>query len=682
MENSNEPEESRKEAAELELHGVDESPELNKIEAEKENTEIKEVPSSDIDAEKLPDIILADLLGDQISTGENKVEKQEVAKEEDQDSISIHEFLNQEEVPDTVNIETFLKEEKTEQAGEEKSSPIEEVETNQKEEGTEGIEEEKILPIEEEAAPVSEATAPTEAAEELQQESIPLSPVHDDGNIDVPSSIGKEVKQDVDTDTPAQSENKPEDFNELNIEEPKTDDINIPSTTQMFGEDVENEQIKNEQESEESVIKKIDEPKQEVENHLDVNKLLEESDFGGQKDDELLRDEDGEHEEKIEWNWGDELKEEFGLGHLEGEDAKFEMVDDKNLEKEDELVSDKKLYKDLFAQLEKTIENEKTIFEEDVKSNKWKVEKEEPADIKFPSQDDKPSEKFSLKDDEKVYLEFSNPPSKYEFVADKKPRKDKHRSVMLEEEAPSPDEKRHVYSREMNHTTSVRPEKDNYFGKIFLLIFSAFVIISASIYFLLRNNSQKQTATENSISQKTSNENAIVDSIIQAQTKTTSSDSSRIGLDEFSDFPTTATPPVPIKTGTTAQIANQNPNQSIKKLEEKPIQPKTENVNASNTNIKSQASRSGGDGLYRTLATDNRIDKTIYFDGSKYNFQTSSWRNKAKAELEAKRLKRLGLDAFITEAYLPQKGGTWYRVRIGSFNSQKEAQEFMTKNNY
>jgi len=29
------------------------------------------------------------------------------------------------------------------------------------------------------------------------------------------------------------------------------------------------------------------------------------------------------------------------------------------------------------------------------------------------------------------------------------------------------------------------------------------------------------------------------------------------------------------------------------------------------------------------------------------------------------------MTAFIVEAYLPQKGGKWFRVRVGSFNSGK-----------
>ena len=87
-------------------------------------------------------------------------------------------------------------------------------------------------------------------------------------------------------------------------------------------------------------------------------------------------------------------------------------------------------------------------------------------------------------------------------------------------------------------------------------------------------------------------------------------------------------------------------------------------------------------GLFRTLGTDDRVTKNIYFDGREYNFQVSSWRNKLKAEQEVQRLRGKGYDAFATEVFLPQKGGTWFRVRIGSFKTREEAEQFFTKNTF
>lgn len=76
---------------------------------------------------------------------------------------------------------------------------------------------------------------------------------------------------------------------------------------------------------------------------------------------------------------------------------------------------------------------------------------------------------------------------------------------------------------------------------------------------------------------------------------------------------------------------------------------------------------------------EKNIYGTIFSDGSKYFFQVSSWKNKSKAEEEAARLKRAGHNAFITEAYIANKGGTWYRVRIGYFNSADETELYMNR---
>lgn len=74
-------------------------------------------------------------------------------------------------------------------------------------------------------------------------------------------------------------------------------------------------------------------------------------------------------------------------------------------------------------------------------------------------------------------------------------------------------------------------------------------------------------------------------------------------------------------------------------------------------------------------------NKTIFSDGSKYVFQVSSWKNKAKAESEVRKLKSKGYDAFIVEANVPERGGKWYRVRVGYFNSVEDAEAAQKKLN-
>lgn len=66
----------------------------------------------------------------------------------------------------------------------------------------------------------------------------------------------------------------------------------------------------------------------------------------------------------------------------------------------------------------------------------------------------------------------------------------------------------------------------------------------------------------------------------------------------------------------------------------------------------------------------------IFTDGNIYVIQVSAWRSRPDAESAVRKLKNRGHNAFITEAYIPQKGGTWYRVRVGYFKSYNEARNY------
>lgn len=85
----------------------------------------------------------------------------------------------------------------------------------------------------------------------------------------------------------------------------------------------------------------------------------------------------------------------------------------------------------------------------------------------------------------------------------------------------------------------------------------------------------------------------------------------------------------------------------------------------------------------KNLEPDGEVEvlprSAIFRDGEKYSFQVSSWKNKAKAESEVSRLKSQGHKAFVVEAYIPERRGTWYRVRIGYFNSLEETEAYMKK---
>ncbi|MDZ7343921.1 MAG: SPOR domain-containing protein [candidate division KSB1 bacterium] len=59
----------------------------------------------------------------------------------------------------------------------------------------------------------------------------------------------------------------------------------------------------------------------------------------------------------------------------------------------------------------------------------------------------------------------------------------------------------------------------------------------------------------------------------------------------------------------------------------------------------------------------------------KYTVQVSSWRTRRKAEEDAQRYRAQGFNAYIQEAYIPEKDGTWYRVRVGRFTTKADAEQ-------
>ncbi len=84
--------------------------------------------------------------------------------------------------------------------------------------------------------------------------------------------------------------------------------------------------------------------------------------------------------------------------------------------------------------------------------------------------------------------------------------------------------------------------------------------------------------------------------------------------------------------------------------------------------------------LYKTGVDDRQIAEKIFFDGKKYNVQTSSWNTKTQAEIAVKRLRAKGINASIVKVDLKSLG-IWYRVKIYDFNSKSEAEAYIKKNN-
>ncbi|MBK7229266.1 MAG: OmpA family protein [Ignavibacteriales bacterium] len=72
-------------------------------------------------------------------------------------------------------------------------------------------------------------------------------------------------------------------------------------------------------------------------------------------------------------------------------------------------------------------------------------------------------------------------------------------------------------------------------------------------------------------------------------------------------------------------------------------------------------------------AAERNVGRMVFTDGYLYCFQVASFRTKEKADEESANYKAQGFNTFVVIANLPELDGTWYRVRVGYFNSLEEA---------
>ena len=79
--------------------------------------------------------------------------------------------------------------------------------------------------------------------------------------------------------------------------------------------------------------------------------------------------------------------------------------------------------------------------------------------------------------------------------------------------------------------------------------------------------------------------------------------------------------------------------------------------------------------FYNPLS-ETEIVKNIWTDGTQYVIQVSSWSNESKADRMAAKLKAEGHNAFVQKAYVNKFKRTYYRVRIGYFNSLSKAESY------
>ncbi|MFH0734860.1 MAG: SPOR domain-containing protein [bacterium] len=72
-------------------------------------------------------------------------------------------------------------------------------------------------------------------------------------------------------------------------------------------------------------------------------------------------------------------------------------------------------------------------------------------------------------------------------------------------------------------------------------------------------------------------------------------------------------------------------------------------------------------------AKEKKIKGTIYSDGSLYCYQVGAYKSQKVAKGEVDKLKKKGFSVYISE-YKIAKKPTWYRVRIGDFDTLQETE--------
>jgi hypothetical protein len=64
-------------------------------------------------------------------------------------------------------------------------------------------------------------------------------------------------------------------------------------------------------------------------------------------------------------------------------------------------------------------------------------------------------------------------------------------------------------------------------------------------------------------------------------------------------------------------------------------------------------------------------EKVSDMDPGTYSLQVASFRDQREATIMISRLKRAGHKSFLVSVNMPERGGLWYRVRVGPFQSKK-----------
>jgi cell division septation protein DedD len=459
-----------------------------------------------------------------------------------------------------------------------------------------------------------------------------------------------------------------------------------------------------------------------IEEELITHQFIDENNFEsvgknddtGQSSDEEIIWEDvvDEQNDKIDWNWGDELKEEFGVipfnedvvlnnfdsiseeGDLNLVDEIVEELPDQKIGTYDKIHEDqleKKLKEELeheFIEEKRQQEIEKRITQEiAAERRRTRIESEERRDDFEPSESNSRSTKTSnlravieakREFDQETSYRASNTlfSSTYEFVEEKPAARKSKIAIGLSKEFTG-EQPQSYFTKEV--TPTPKPAENFKFYRTLLIILSIALVgaLSLTTYILLKNSSLQNSA-QGEVENNESNDNFIAGTPANPySSESFIDDPTAIIPGEVSDFPRVAN--IDEKN---SKINNTLKNEGIATPQKQDESKTANNKVLTNNRIENKIvppAQNNPNVKTSNSGNETRISNSLYYDGKNYFAQISSWRNRIKADQEIIQLRDSGTNAYIQEVNLPEKGGIWYRVRVGPFKTQIEAETFLTK---
>lgn len=106
--------------------------------------------------------------------------------------------------------------------------------------------------------------------------------------------------------------------------------------------------------------------------------------------------------------------------------------------------------------------------------------------------------------------------------------------------------------------------------------------------------------------------------------------------------------------------------------------PKSQKHSEPEKKHKESETKSDGHSTGYNFENDLNVQGNIFTDGKQFCLQLSSWKTKTKAEREASKIKEKKDNVFVMPFTHPETNQNWYRVRVGSFQTVSETENFLT----